>query len=585
MAKRTGSVAIRKKISSTVDWDNLIDYGPTPRLVRGRPNVALFNANPFNYGIANLGSQTVAQYLMERDINVYFAYADTMGHRPFLNDSAMTVAGCDVIGLSIPFEDTYLNALRMLRNAGLPVWSRERGDDMPLVVAGGLAMINPMPFSEFVDVVVIGEGREALYEIVVRYCRARQLGMSKRDALFQFVDIPGVYVPSHYRIEVDDMGYVADFECLNGHPQIESNVPLDPVEYPICSVWTSRFACYEYEDYFSIMAAMGCHKKCPFCVVGHVQGAKSGRAMTGDLDQIMSMALERRGRYGTNLIKIFFSSAFSPGDGDIHSEAIKELLERMIHYGFSCRVGSLNVKQADNEIFELLAAVGQREVTFAPETTQDLRVTIGKKYISDDKLHRLAQYANKHGFALNVYSLGALPGETDHHTRQFAKLLTSLRKEHGTQQPMYVHYNPAFMKAQTPFQYFGNTRPTEIRRKFALLQAELSQTDIQFVSVIPDAMVYYQPILALGDFEAGRVMEYLSRARGEPSEFDWQTAFSRLGFKDNRYFTAKDPERTLPWEHIGYTDHQRLKKRAAGIARAAARLQSALVDGDDQHGI
>lgn len=577
MTSRAGSVAIRKKLSKYLDWEHLIDTGEPIINQPGRPNFALFNTNPFNYGIANLGAQSIAQYLLNREVNVYFSFADTMDQRAFLNDPEMTPVACDVIGLSIPFEDTYLNALQMLHQAGLPLSARERSDDAPLVVAGGLAMINPIPLSEFVDVIVIGEGREALFEIITRYHRARQSHKSKREALYQLTDIPGVYVPSHYHIEVDDQGYVSDFQCFNGHPHVEANVPLDLSQYPMYSAWTSRFACYEYEDYFSIMAAMGCHKKCPFCVVGHVQGAASGRAMTIDLEQIIEMAKERRKRYGTNLVKIFFSSAFSPSEGDINSMAIKELLEEMIRHGFSCRVGSLNVKQADGELFQLLQAVGQREVTFAPETTEDLRPTLGKTYITDEKLHQLAGFANTYGFAMNIYSLGALPGETDEHTRRFAALLRSLRSVHGSAHPLYVHYNPTFMKAQTPYQYFGNTRPEEIRRKYALLQSELQETDIQFVSVIPDAMVYYQPVLALGDFEAGAILAHLAQRRNVTEE-DWQNSFQELGLSDSRYFTAKDPSRTLPWEHLAYTDHQRLKRRAGGLIHTGRRLGLKIID-------
>lgn len=570
MAKRTGSVAIRKKITSAFEWNQLIDHGEPIHNILGRPNVALFNTNPFNYGIANLGAQTIAQYLLEREVNVYFAFADTMAKRPFLNDPTMTPLSCDVIALTIPFEDTYLNALRMLDWAGLPIYASERDDDMPLIVAGGLAMINPMPFHDFVDVIVVGEGRDALYEIVTRYRRVRAAGQTKRDALFELADIPGVYIPSHYRIEIDDDGYVADFACINGHPHVESNVPLDLTEYPMYSNWTSRFACYEQEDYFSIMAAMGCHKKCPFCVVGHVQGAKSGRAMTIDLAQIIELALARRARFGTNLIKIFFSSAFSPGEGDINSMALKELLEALARHGFSCRVGSLNVRQADEELFQMLHRVGQREVTFAPETTEDLRPLLGKAYITDEKLHELASYAGKYGFSMNIYSLGGLPGETDEHTLRFGALIRSLRTALGPSGELFVHYNPAFMKAQTPYQYFGNTRPAEIRRKFAILQAEVVDRDVEFVTVVPDPMVYYQPILALGDGNSARVMAHLYR-RAEVAEEDWINAFYELDLDDGRYFTACDPARTRPWEHIAYQDHQRLKRRATGLAATTAR--------------
>ena len=131
---------------------------------------------------------------------------------------------------------------------------------------------------------------------------------------------------------------------------------------------------------------------------------------------------------------------------------------------------------------------------------------------------------------------------------------------------MLVHYNPVFAKAQTPYQFFGNTRPAGIRKKYRLLRSELEGEDIDFVSVIPDALTYYQPILSLGDFNAGRVMAYLYK-RNRVTEADWVEAFKSLALDDGRYFEAKDPDRTLPWQHIGYTDHQRLRQRASAMGR------------------
>ena len=122
------------------------------------------------------------------------------------------------------------------------------------------------------------------------------------------------------------------------------------------------------------------------------------------------------------------------------------------------------------------------------------------------------------------------------------------------------------MKAQTPFQYLGNARPEEARRKFALLKRETEGADIEFVSVVPDAMAYYQPVLALGDLDSGRLLAHLYRTPN-PTEDDWRRAMFDLGINDARYFQAKDPGGTLPWEHIAYSSHAKLKKRAAQVQR------------------
>lgn len=571
---RTGSIAAFPKDSSQIEPAELIQRGRSMEPMPGRPSVGLLNANHFAYGIANLGWQCLAEHLLDADMNVLVAFADTIGRRgrAFLNSPDLTPLDMDVIGVSVPFEDTYLNVPRLLSAAGVPVLARDRRPEHPLVVLGGMAMINPIPLAPFADAVVVGEGRAAMREIVRRRLD-HPASFDREQLLADVVDIPGVYVPRHYRIVTDDEGYVADFECLLGPPHVRANVVLDMNRHPIKSEWTSPYATYSQDDYFSVMAAMGCHKKCPFCVVGHVQVAPSGRALTIDQDQVIELALRRRSEYGTNLVKIFFSSAFSPDDGDIQSRAIKELLRTLHTHGFDARVGSLNVRQADEELFQLLRMVGQGEVTLAPETVEELRPSLGKAYIGDDRLHELAAIAGRYALDLNIYSLGCLPGEQDHHAVEYGRLIRSLRRALGGGGTLYVHYNPAFRKAQTPYQYFGNASPTEARHRYRLLRAELEgEPGVDWVSVIDDPMVYYQPVLALGDDNSARVVETLYRKR-RVAEEDWLGTFRDLNIDDTRYFTAKDPERTLPWEHIGYVQHERMKRRARALMKVGKRLE------------
>ena len=573
---RTGSIAAHEKDSSQVDPALLIERGRSLEVQRGRPAVGLLNANRFAYGIANLGWQCVAEHLLDSGIDVLVAFADTIGRRgrAFLNSPDLTPLDMDVIGVSVPFEDTYLDVPRLLRAAGLPVLASQRGPEHPLVVLGGMAMINPLPLAPFANVVVVGEGRAAMREIVLRRAGApKGRRFDREQFLVDVADVPGTYVPRNYRIVVDDDGYVDDFECRAGPRGIRANVVLDMNRHPITSQWTSPYATYSQDDYFSVMAAMGCHKKCPFCVVGHVQVAPSGRAVTIDQDRVIELALRRRREYGTSLVKIFFSSAFSPDDGDIKSRAIKELLRALHAHGFQARVGSLNVRQADDELFHLLSLVGQGEVTLAPETVEELRPSLGKAYISDERLHELAAVAGRYGLDLNIYSLGCLPGEQDGHAVAYAGLIRSLRRALGSGGTLYVHYNPAFRKAQTPYQYFGNASPAQARHRYRLLRGALEgEPGIDWVSVIDDPMVYYQPVLALGDDNSARVVEALY-PRALVREADWVRAFRDLGLDDTRYFTAKDPDRTLPWEHIGYVQHDRMKRRARALMKVGRQLE------------
>ena len=87
------------------------------------------------------------------------------------------LAAFDIIGFTLPYETLYTNALNILDLAGIPLFSAERDERHPLVIAGGHAAYNPEPMHAFIDAFVIGEGEEVIHEIVDAYqawkrCRA-----------------------------------------------------------------------------------------------------------------------------------------------------------------------------------------------------------------------------------------------------------------------------------------------------------------------------------------------------------------------------------------------------------------------------
>jgi hypothetical protein len=200
----------------------------------------------------------------------------------------------------------------MLRDIGVPAWASERAEDSPIVVAGGLALINPMPLSPFFDAMVIGEGREVIVAIAQEVANGRANGLSRAEIVSRLAQVPHTYVPALYQFEYDQNGSVTR---AGRDPAASESIvpgrPLDMASNPIHSLWTTERACYKYPDYYSVMVAMGCHLKCPFCVVGNVQGQESGSAATTTIGTILSLATERRTRYRTNLIKLFFASSFS----------------------------------------------------------------------------------------------------------------------------------------------------------------------------------------------------------------------------------------------------------------------------------
>ncbi len=124
----------------------------------------------------------------------------------FSLESRIPLHQFDLIGISLPYETLYTNALNLLDLAGIPVRSRDRTSDHPLVIAGGHAMLNPEPMAPFLDAIVIGEGEEVIHEILDTLITSKKNRLDREETLIALSRITGVYIPSFYSPLNDDAG-------------------------------------------------------------------------------------------------------------------------------------------------------------------------------------------------------------------------------------------------------------------------------------------------------------------------------------------------------------------------------------------
>ena len=358
-----------------------IEIGPR---FSGKSNfrILFLNANPYELGIANLGWQIIVYYILSNfpDVSIRVEYVDTL---PPLHWNEF-----DLIAVSAPFETIYPNIIKMLYRIGLPLFRKMRRDPMPIVVAGGI--LNPYPLVDFIDVFVFGDGRKPLAEII-DFCRS---GMN-RNGILEILSGPryrnmGIFVPEFHK----------SGEKIFANPELSLN------EYPIRTIWSSKENPYGFKaDYLSVMVALGCDRKCPFCVVSHCQGLLPKREDKHlSVEKILEI-LEWRRKFGkVNIVKLFFASS-------IRSEELKEILRELEKKRVEVRVGSLNILQIDEELLELLKVAGPNRVIIAPETNEEQRWKVNKGYITDERIFEIVGLCNKYSLAMTLYLMHGLPGE------------------------------------------------------------------------------------------------------------------------------------------------------------------------------
>lgn len=114
----------------------------------------------------------------------------------------------DAVGFTLQYELSYTNILNMLDLGGVPVRKEDRGDTDPLVLVGGPCVFNPEPLADFIDVALLGDGEEALPEVLEALRQWKLAGRpgGRKGFLHRVVQIPGVYVPEFYAAEYNDDG-------------------------------------------------------------------------------------------------------------------------------------------------------------------------------------------------------------------------------------------------------------------------------------------------------------------------------------------------------------------------------------------
>ena len=76
----------------------------------------------------------------------------------FALESQDPVKDFDFLGITLQYEMCYTNILQILDLSQIPLHSRERGEEDPIVIGGGPCAYNPEPLAEFFDLFYIGEG-------------------------------------------------------------------------------------------------------------------------------------------------------------------------------------------------------------------------------------------------------------------------------------------------------------------------------------------------------------------------------------------------------------------------------------------
>ncbi len=468
----------------------------------------------------------------------------------------------DFIGFTMQYELSYTNVLNMLDLAGIPIYSKDRTQELTqIVIAGGPCVCNPEPLAEFFDIFVLGEGEEVNLEIMDLYYEMKKKGSSRDDFLRKAALISGVYVPKFYSFVYKNDGTIDHMEVSDGAPEIIRKriiKDLDKVFYPENFVVPFTEI---VQDRVSVEVLRGCIRGCRFCQAGFIYRPFREKH-TDTICKEVKCLCENTGYDEVSLASLSTSD---------HSE-IDPMLTKLLDYTVSERINlslpSLRVDNFSESLLEKIKKVRKSGLTFAAEGgTQRLRDVINKN-VSEEEIMNTCRIAFEGGYSsVKLYFMMGLPTETDEDIIGIADLANRIidlfysieNRPKGKGVQISISCATFVPKPFTPFQFEPQDTREMIEHKQNLLLESVKTKKIKVSYHNPDVS-QLEVILAKGDRRLCKVI-YAAWKKGckfdsweEYFHFDkWKEAFEECGidmaFYANRRF---EYEEILPWDHLDY---------------------------------
>ena len=450
----------------------------------------------------------------------------------------------DYLGISIGYELCATNILQVLDLGHIALDKSKRKETDPVVFAGGPASTNPLPFSEFVDFVHIGEAEPDLSNIIKTIGKYK----TRSERIEALKEFPCLWYPGK---KLAKRAVDTTFGTDEEHPRLE--------HFAIASFETAQ-------DHGVVEIMRGCPNGCRFCHAG--QYYKPFRQRT--LDTVYDLVDQNVEQAGYREITL---SSLSSGDYPGLDKLIKALNDTYKERNISFSLPSLRVNTFGLNILEQLSEVRKSGLTFAIETPLLENQRSNNKEVRLENIIPIIQEARSRGWKLaKFYFMVGLPFvDVETEEKSLVDFLVAIRN--ATKINMNINIGTFIPKAHTPYQWVRQMSMEQSAEHLRSIKRAL-------MAAIPGIKVsYHEPsisflegLLSRGGYECSALIRKAYELGCRLDAWDeyikwglWQQAIEELGYDTEPKQWSLDEK--LPWDSVTMNVSKAYLKREYEKAR------------------